>query len=119
MPKAKGLNWLGTRTERYEEMIQFLQEVLGLELQHKGEDFAILALEDGTHVEVFGPGEKDHPFMTTGPVVGFRVDDVHSARKEMEAAGIEFLDPEVQSFKGSSWTHFRGPDGSVYQLADD
>jgi hypothetical protein len=47
------------------------------------------------------------------------VDDVHSARKEMEAAGIEFLDPEVQSFKGSSWTHFRGPDGSVYQLADD
>jgi catechol 2,3-dioxygenase-like lactoylglutathione lyase family enzyme len=119
VPKAKGLNWLGTRTDRYEEMVRFLQEVLGLKLQHKTEDFAILELEDGTHVEVFGPGEKEHPFLTTGPVPGFRVDDVKAARTEMEAAGVEFLDAEVQSFKGSSWTHFRGPDGNVYQIADD
>jgi catechol 2,3-dioxygenase-like lactoylglutathione lyase family enzyme len=119
VPKAKGLNWLGTRTDRYEEMIRFLQEVLGLKVQHKGEDFAILALENGTHVEVFGSGEKDHPFMTTGPVVGFKVDDVHAARAEMEAAGIEFLDDEVQSHEDSSWTHFRGPDGNVYQIAND
>ena len=117
--KAKGLNWLGTRTDRYEETIAFLQEVLGLEVRHKGEDFAILELEDGTHVEVFGPGEKEHPFMTTGPVVGFKVDDVRAARKEMEAVGIEFLDAEVQTFKDSSWTHFRAPDGNVYQIADD
>lgn len=119
MPKATRLNWLGTRTERFEETIRFLQEVLGLSIQHKGEDFAILALEDGTHVEVFGPGEKEHTFMTTGPVVGFKVDDVPAARKEMEAAGIEFLDPEVQTYKDSSWSHFRGPDGNVYQIADD
>jgi len=119
VPKAKGLNWLGTRTDRYGEMLRFLQEVLGLKLQHKTEDFAILELEDGTHVEVFGPGEKEHPFLTTGPVPGFRVDDVKAARAEMEAAGVEFLDAEVQSFKGSSWTHFRGPDGNVYQIADD
>ena len=117
--KAKGLNWLGTRTDRYEEMIGFLHDVLGLEVRHKGEDFAILELQDGTHVEVFGPGEKEHTFITTGPVVGFKVDDVRAARKEMEAAGVEFLDAEVQTFKDSSWTHFRGPDGNVYQIADD
>jgi glyoxylase I family protein len=119
VPKAKGLNWLGTRTERFEETVRFLQEVLGLELQHKGEDFAILALEDGTHVEVFGPGEKEHPFMTMGPVVGFKVEDVAAVRKEMEGAGVEFLDAEVQTYKSSSWTHFRAPDGNVYQIADD
>jgi catechol 2,3-dioxygenase-like lactoylglutathione lyase family enzyme len=119
VPKAKGLNWLGTRPERYEETVRFLREVLGLQLEHKGDDFAILALEDGTHVEVFGPGEKDHPFMTTGPVVGFKVEDVAAARREMEAAGVEFLDAEVQTYQNSSWTHFRGPDGNVYQIADD
>ena len=117
--KAKGLNWLGTRTDRYEETVRFLQDVLGLELQHSGKEFAILATENGTHVEVFGPGEEEHRYFTTGPVVGFRVDDVASARKEMEAAGVEFLDEEAQTFKGSSWTHFRGPDGNVYQIADD
>jgi catechol 2,3-dioxygenase-like lactoylglutathione lyase family enzyme len=119
VPRAKGLNWLGTRTDRYEEMVRFFQDVLGLQLRHRGTDFAILELENGTHVEVFGPGEKEHTFMTTGPVVGFKVDDVPASRREMEAAGVEFLDAEVQSFKGSSWTHFRGPDGNVYQLADD
>jgi catechol 2,3-dioxygenase-like lactoylglutathione lyase family enzyme len=119
MPKATGLNWLGTRTDRYEETIRFLQEVMGLKMQHRGDDFAILQFENGAHVEVFGPQEKEHPFMTTGPVVGFKVDDVRAARAEMEGAGVEFLDAEVQSFRGSSWTHFRGPDGNVYQLADD
>lgn len=119
MVKAKGLNWLGTRTDRFEEMVRFLQEVMGLNPQHKGKDFAILAFENGTHVEVFGPEEEEHPFMTTGPVVGFKVDDVRAARKEMEALGIEFLDSEVQTYESSSWTHFRGPDGNVYQIADD
>jgi catechol 2,3-dioxygenase-like lactoylglutathione lyase family enzyme len=119
MPKAKGLNFLGTRTEKYEETIRFFQEVMGLKVQHRGDDFAILQFENGIHVEVFGPEEKEHPFMTTGPVVGFKVDDVRAAREEMKAAGVEFLDAEVQSFHGSSWTHFRGPDGNVYQLADD
>lgn len=117
--KASGLNWLGTRTDRYDETITFLRDVMGLNLQHKGDDFAILTLGNGNHVEVFGPGEEEHRFMTTGPVVGFKVDDVRAARAELEAAGVEFLDPEVQSFHGSSWTHFRGPDGNVYQLADD
>jgi catechol 2,3-dioxygenase-like lactoylglutathione lyase family enzyme len=117
--KAKALAWLGTRTDRHEEMVRFLQDVLGLELRHKGKDFAILELENGTHVEVFGPAEEEHRFFTTGPVVGFKVDDVKAARAEMEAAGIEFLDPDVQTWEGSSWTHFRGPDGNVYQIADD
>jgi catechol 2,3-dioxygenase-like lactoylglutathione lyase family enzyme len=119
MPKAKALNWLGTRTEKYEETIRFFEEVMGLKVQHRGDDFAILQFDNGIHVEVFGPQEKGHPFMTTGPVVGFKVDDVRAARAEMEALDVEFLDDEVQSFHGSSWTHFRGPDGNVYQLADD
>jgi glyoxylase I family protein len=117
--KAKALNWLGTRTDRSEEMVRFLRDVMGLDVQHEGKDLVILALEDGTHVEVFGPDEKEHPFFTTGPVAGFRVDDVRAARAEMEAAGIEFLDPEVQTWKDWSWTHFRAPDGNVYQIADD
>jgi len=68
---------------------------------------------------VFGPGDEEHGFFTTGPVAGFRVDDVAAARAEMEGAGVEFLDPEVQKWNGSSWSHFRAPDGNVYQIADD
>ncbi len=33
----------------------------------------------------------------------------------MEAVGIEFIGP-IQSAGRSSWNHFRGPDGNVYEI---
>ncbi len=43
------------------------------------------------------------------------MDDVEEARAEMEAAGVEFLGP-VQRSEGAAWSHFRGPDGNVYEI---
>jgi hypothetical protein len=43
------------------------------------------------------------------------VSDVEQARVRMEAASIEFIGP-VQHSEGAKWTHFRGPDGNVYEI---
>jgi hypothetical protein len=55
---------------------------------------------------------------TTGPVVGFVVDDVVAGRAELIAAGIEILDEIHWSTRreGYGWFHFRAPDGNVYGL---
>ena len=66
-------------------------------------------------MEVWRPEDDFHSFFTAGPVVGFRVDDVEQARARMEATGIEFFGL-VQRSEGASWTHFRGPDGNVYEI---
>ncbi len=112
--RAKGLAWLGTRTHNFEETATFFGDTLGLRKVHEEPDFAVFRLPNGDGVEVFGPG--DHQHFTTGPVVGFLVDDVREARADLEEAGITFIGPVHEAGDGGSWSHFTGPDSNVYEI---
>jgi catechol 2,3-dioxygenase-like lactoylglutathione lyase family enzyme len=109
------IGWAGTRTDRYGAMVDFLTAVLGLTLVRQEGDVAVLDLPSGDTVEVFGPGDQDHPHFTTGPVVGFVVEDLPAAVAELERAGVELLGGHVDE-RGLGWRHFRAPDGNVYEL---
>ena len=113
--EVKGLAWAGARTERFSEMVTFFRDVMGLEVKDVDEAYAGFKMPNGDVVEVFGTDEPDHQHFTTGPVVGFEVSDVAAARNELEAAGIEFIGP-IHEEPGSRWSHFRGPDGNVYEV---
>jgi catechol 2,3-dioxygenase-like lactoylglutathione lyase family enzyme len=114
---VKGLAWVGTRTEHYERMVAFYRDTLHLSLDYEEDQFAIFRLADGSKAEVFGPSDTEHTHFSTGPVVGFLVDDVRSARKLMEADGIEFIGP-VHEWEptGEAWSHFRAPNGYVCEI---
>jgi len=106
-----GIGWMGVRSEKAKELVHFFQEVLSLELAHSENEFWVFDLKDGSQIEVFGeefPG-KEH--LTTGPVVGFLVDDLAGSIEELKQNGVELL-----GAPGPSWQHFRGPDGRVYEL---
>jgi catechol 2,3-dioxygenase-like lactoylglutathione lyase family enzyme len=111
-----GIRWLGTPTQRYAETVAFAKDVLGLAPRAMEQDFAVFAAENGDVLEIFGPkGIADgHEFMVA-PVPGFEVEDVGAARREMEAKGIRFIGP-VHDGTTTSWSHFYGPDGHVYEL---
>jgi predicted enzyme related to lactoylglutathione lyase len=111
-----GISWLGTRTEDVGAMVRFFKDVLGLTPAIDEEAFAVFRLPDGDVIEVFGADDPYHQHFDTGPVAGFRVDDVAAAQAEMEAAGIEFFGPPERSDDGYAWSHFRAPDGNVYEL---
>ena len=113
------LAWVGTRTADAEPTVQFFRDVLGLPLEAEHAGFWMLQLPDGSKVEVFDSASSTNRHFTTGPVVGFLVDDVFSATAELRAAGIEILhDPEVDDH-GNAWAHFRAPDGNVYEFTQD
>jgi catechol 2,3-dioxygenase-like lactoylglutathione lyase family enzyme len=112
---VRGLAWLGTRTERYQQMVDFLRNVLGARLDHEESDFAVFQLPDGAKIEVFGPGTHYNPHFTTGPVGGFLVPDVHAAIEELRAAGIEIVQEPGENY----WAHFRAPDGNIYEVTAD
>jgi catechol 2,3-dioxygenase-like lactoylglutathione lyase family enzyme len=112
--RVQRIGWAGTRTDEYPAMVAFLQEVLGLTIDHEESGFAAFRLPDGDTFEVFGPGDRDHEYFTTGPVVGFVVDDLAAAVGALEAAGVELLGGGT--YRGGSWRHFRAPDGNVYEL---
>src|ERR687894_2925395 len=112
---VEGLGWLGIRTEKFEDTARFFREVMGLEQTRAGRDVVGFRFPDGTEMEVWRPEDEFHSFFGTGPVVGFRVDDVARARSRMEAQGVEFLTP-IQRTETVAWSYSRGPDGNVYEI---
>ena len=112
---VKGLSWLGLRTAQFEEMVTFFRDVMGMQPIRDEPEIVGFQMIDGTQMELYRPEEEFHAFITTGPVVAFRVENVEAARTTMEAAGIEFLGP-IQRAGKTSWNHFRAPDGTVFEI---
>jgi catechol 2,3-dioxygenase-like lactoylglutathione lyase family enzyme len=111
--KLKGVVWLGTRTARFEEMVSFAQDVLGLEPKHAEDGLAVFELPDGGTFEVFDerhPG-GGHPDGVAG---GFLVDDAEAAAAELRAAGVEVS--ELGTAGDFRWAYFRAPDGNLYEV---
>lgn len=113
--EVNSLVWMGVRTERFAEMVTFYREILGLEMLKDEPDAAWFQLADGTQVHVYGSGDEDHDFFGPGPVIGLLVDDFDEARNRMLAAGIEFIGAP-QRDGATTWNHFRGPDGNIYEI---
>ncbi len=108
------IGWLGSRVDdaaTFDAMVAFYRDTLGLRVAEVEEGFVAFALPNGDHVEVFGPRQTEHTHFTTGPVAGFRVDDLEAAVAELRAAGIELV-----GTPGPAWQHFVAPDGRVYEL---
>lgn len=112
---VKGIVWVGTATDRYDETVRFFSETMGLEIFHQREGVSVLRLPGGEWLEVFGPGDEHAARFDRGPAVEFLVDDVAAARAELESQGVEFLIDD-HGWGEYVWTHFRGPDGNVYGL---
>ena len=72
-------------------------------------------MPNGDRFEIFGEDSPYNTFMIH-PVAGFLVDDIVAARAEMESHGIEFIGPIHIEKDGYAWSHFRAPDGFVYEL---
>jgi catechol 2,3-dioxygenase-like lactoylglutathione lyase family enzyme len=114
--RVKGVVWLGTRTDRFAEMREFFRTITGAEPWLDEPDFAVFDLASGDRLEVFGPSDTGHEWMTC-PLAGFLVENVEAARAELEAYGVEFIGPVHRDRDGgNAWAHFRAPDGHVYEL---
>jgi catechol 2,3-dioxygenase-like lactoylglutathione lyase family enzyme len=91
------------------------RDVMGLKVTYHEPGFIVMDLPNGDRIELFG-NESSYNTFFAAPVAGFLVDDIASARAEMEAQGIEFIGPIETAEDGNAWSHFRAPDGFVYEL---
>jgi hypothetical protein len=114
-----GLGFLGVRIDdlaRFTAAVSLYRDSLGLvPFRDEPGRLAWFRLGDGTEVHLYGPEDRDHLAFGDRPCVGLVVEDVEATRLKMEKAGIEF--PwETQRDASRVWAHYRGPDGSVYEL---
>ena len=115
----KNVRWVGIRTDRYAEMISFLRDVLGLRTNFEEATTVEFETSEGDEIQVMAPGDPYYDFFgehAQGPVPLFEVDDVHAARRELEAAGIEIVGATERDSVWE-WIHVRAPDGNLYELA--
>jgi catechol 2,3-dioxygenase-like lactoylglutathione lyase family enzyme len=120
---VKGIHWVGICAADWDATIAFYRDVLGLSVRTEGVQsgtpddgvrFTELAAANGDFVEVFGRDLADRALFTS-PMVGFLVEDVSSARREMERKGAIFLGPVGHGGEWE-WSYFRSPGGHVHQL---
>jgi hypothetical protein len=119
--ELKGIAWLGSRTQKFDEMVTFCSEKLGLKQVLTKPNMAVFLMPNGDVFEIMAPQiDTSQPELKKMecPKAEFLVDDVHHARQEMEAIGIEFVGPVYVAEK-HAWTNFRAPDGHLYGLTDD
>lgn len=112
--KVKGYAWAGLATDDFDRTFRFFTEVLGLPVEVKLDDLAILTVGPGQQREIFG-GDQPGKRLTRSPVIAFEVDDMESARDELLAAGIELIG-EVGEANGFAWQYFRSQDGHIFEI---
>ncbi len=116
MMQIKGLSWVGIRTDKFDQMVSFFRDTLQIKSVIEEPGFIAFDLPNGDTVEIFADWYETHKHFTTGPVVGFDVEDIDETRALMEKNGIEFIGSTDGDSKVSRWAHFRGPDGNIYEL---
>ena len=114
--RIKGIIWVGSATEDRARASAFFSDVLGLEITTDVPGFTRLTLENGDHVELFGPDSSEHDHLETGPVAGFWVEDIEGARQELLDAGTADVTEIERGPDDHGWLYFRGPDGNFYEL---
>lgn len=109
------VGFAGFRTGDLAGMRRILEAGLGLEPTRSSSGQASYRLADGTLVEAYDKAEAFHRFFTTGPVVGFVVDDFDEALPRLSSLGVECL-TGIQVDGDTRWVHVRLVDGTVAEL---
>jgi catechol 2,3-dioxygenase-like lactoylglutathione lyase family enzyme len=113
--QIRGIVFAGTATQRRDAMSDFVEGVLGLaRAEHSHEAADMYELPDGTRFAV-ADERQGHP--GTSRTIGFLVDDVHAARRELIAAGAEVDEPREN--ERHRYVHFIAPDGELYELVEE
>jgi catechol 2,3-dioxygenase-like lactoylglutathione lyase family enzyme len=143
----KALHHVGITVEDLDASIRFYHDVLGLQFANEpspwfdGEELSrgvgvpgaalrqVSLLVGDTTLELLE--YKSPPSETDGPLgsnnlgashVAFLVDDIESAKAELEAKGIEFYSPvnvvEEGVLAGWRWVYFEDPDGYPLELVE-
>ena len=114
-PRGSGIGFVGFRTDRFDEMVALFRDRIGLSAIREAPGAVWFRLGSDAELHVYADTDSDHAFFTTGPVVGFRVDDVDATRTALERDGLEMV-TDVQRADGAAWCHFRAPDGTVLEV---
>ncbi len=119
--KYQGLIWAGIYVQDLEASISLYENVLGLRLLDKSEDWVHFDSGAGKLLELFTGGKQRQ-----GPkrpnqqsiVLGLRVDNLDRAVVELKQKGVHFIPEEAGEYAGTRWAHFSDPEGNQLEVKE-
>jgi len=117
-PKLEWPCWIGIVCENLTAQRRFYRHVLGFSEGKAGEDWVHFDLGDGNLLELV-QRSSDPEYDRRRYQVGYAVEDIESARKELIARGIEpVTDIRGNGHPGGRWAYFRDPEGNIFEIKE-
>lgn len=107
--------WVGVVVEDLERERRFYGDVLGLREVEAGDDWAQFDL-GGNVLELILRSDAPE-YRRAGYAVGFVVDDVEAARRELVDRGVEAVTETLGGpDSGAHWCYFRDAEGHLFEV---
>ncbi len=108
--------WIGVVAEDLERQRRFYRDVLGFK-EIKSTDEWVEFEVGGNKVELLARSDAPQ-YSERRYQVGFRVEDIGSARAELLSRGVEAIsDIEGGPEMGSYWAYFKDAEGNVFEVS--
>lgn len=116
-PTLRWPNWIGVVAQDFDAQRRFYRDVLGFREADSGEDWVQFDMGWPNLFELLRRSEEPQ-YDEVRFQVGFAVDDIHAARQELIARGVEPLtEVEGESDSGGYWCYFRDPEGNTFEIS--
>lgn len=130
--KMEAVHHIALIASDYQKTREFYVEKLGLEILRENyredrQDYKLDLILNGVELEIFAPAAKDenclfHPKRPSFPEayglrhLAFKVENIETVVKELNAKGIETEPIRIDEFSGGKFTFFQDPDGLPLEL---
>jgi catechol 2,3-dioxygenase-like lactoylglutathione lyase family enzyme len=109
--------WIGVVTEDLEAQRSFYRDVLGMKELEAGDDWVQFDMGSRKLLELLGKSDLPQ-YNERRCQVGFAVDDIHAAVRELLARGVnQVSEIEGGTESGQYWCYFRDPEGNLFEVA--
>jgi extradiol dioxygenase family protein len=107
--------WVGVVCDDLDAQRRFYADTIGLQETGSGDGWVHFDIE-GNLFELI-QRESLPQYDTRRYQVGFTVKDIHTARRELIAAGAEPIsDVDGEEKSPNAWCYFRDPEGNVFEI---
>ena len=116
MVEFKSISWAGVPVDDFDAAVSFFRDRLGIKVSHLQGDrqTAHFRLANGDLIELFGPKNPTEEHRRN-VAFALEVDDLESARQELESRGVKFV-TEINTWEQESWCYFVGPDDLLFEI---
>jgi catechol 2,3-dioxygenase-like lactoylglutathione lyase family enzyme len=108
--------------EDFDKSFDFYKNTLGLTVNSNEGKFANFKLGE-TELAIFGKDEavamfpSEHMGSGGGAVIGFQVDDVERACKDLKSKGVEVFEGPKTTAWGQTVAYFKDPDKNIWEVS--